>query len=164
MKMLRVRVSRVRIYSCVLSLSEEQLYYIIFAPSAPKISVRISGINASNVFFTLASSVLSHVVFPLLEITKTPPTQLFPSFDISGEGGKLSRKSNVGCNPLTLPAANAMASLHTLSSCFRHLTMHWKSCNFFAPCAINPARSCLYCGDFETSPSFALDAFNNSRG
>mmetsp|Transcript_6592 Transcript_6592/g.19707 ORF Transcript_6592/g.19707 Transcript_6592/m.19707 type:complete len:254 (-) Transcript_6592:28-789(-) len=118
--------------------------------------------SASNVFLTLASNVLSHVVFPLLEITKTPPTQLFPSFDISGAGGKLSRPSSVGCNPCTRSVANAIASLHTFSSCLRHRMVQFESCNFFAPCAINPARSCLYCGDFETSPSFSLAVFNTS--
>ena len=129
---------------CLSTLKRVNINHIIFAPSAPKISVLISGMSASKVFLTLASNVLSQVVFPLLEITKTPPTQLFPSFDISGAGGKLSPESNVGCNPGTRWDANAIASLHTLSSCLRHRTMHFESCNFFAPCAIKPAMSCLY--------------------
>ena len=68
-------------------------YYIIFRPVFAEISALIRGMSASNVFLTLASNVLSHVVFPLLEITKPSDAALPASFDISRSAGKLSLES-----------------------------------------------------------------------
>ena len=133
MKMLRVRVSRVRIYSCVLSLSEEQLYYIIFAPSARRKSPSES--PASTPLRTCSSPsrrACYRTSSSRCWKSPKPPRRNSSHPSISPAKAVNSRKSNVGCNPLTLPAANAMASLHTLSSCFRHRTMHWKSCTFCA--------------------------------
>ena len=135
--------------------------YIIFAPSSPKISALIRGMSASNVFLTLASNVLSHVVFPLLENHRKPLRR-------SSSRPSIFRRV---INSLERPASVVIHALvpsltrSPLYTFFRLVCgIEWYNSNLAISSRLArlTPRSCLYCGDFETSPSFSLAVFNTS--